>query len=263
MTDIRGSAEGLAEQSVDMRLAGKVQALLFPKSTPACDWCCVGVNNRMAAVLGGDFYDFITLDDGCQVVLIGDVTGHGLHASIIMSLVYGYLHQTVQGGCDPLATVSELNRFLRSFARRSFQYDHFFSATLFFGIIDPGDLNMRYVSAGHTTGLVRRRRELLRLPATGHPLGYFDHPELVQQTFQFAADDRCLLYTDGLIDGLSPSGEVFGAGRLEKLLLASDQGYLEFLGELFDRAIGHLGGQPISDDCTAIVLDMHAPRPVV
>lgn len=260
MTESVSSTDSAGTQPAEMQLAGKVQSLLFPKSTPVCDWCCVGVNNRMATVLGGDFYDFIQLEDGCQVVLVGDVTGHGLHASIIMSLVYGYLHQTIQGDCDPLTIVTELNRFLRSFARRSSQYDHFFSATLFLGVIDPDDLNMRYVSAGHTTGLVRRADELLRLAASGHPLGYFDHPELVQKDFRFASEDRFLLYTDGLVDGLNSSGEVYGAGRLESLLLASDQGYLEFLRELFDQAIAHLGGQPVSDDCTAIVMDMHAPR---
>ena len=156
MTDGLTREDRFTSLPIDMLLAGEVQALLFPKISPACNWCCIGVENHMAAVLGGDFYDFITLEDGCQALLIGDVTGHGLHASIVMSLVYGYLHRAVQGVCDPLATVNELNRFLRSFAKRSARYDHFFSTTLFFGVIDPNSLSMRYVSAGHPTGLVRR-----------------------------------------------------------------------------------------------------------
>ncbi len=242
---------------IDMLLAGEVQALLFPKSSPLCNWCCIGVENHMAAVLGGDYYDFIPLGDGCQALLIGDVTGHGLHASIIMSLVYGYLHRAVQGTCDPLATVTELNCFLRSFAKRSSLYDHFFSTTLFFGVIDPDSLSMRYVSAGHPTGLVRRGDSLLKLVTTGHPLGYFDQPDLEEQTFRFEVNDRLLLYTDGLVDGLDPAGNVFGATRLETALASLQGDHLECLEGVFDALRGHLAGQPTVDDCTAIILDMH------
>ena len=70
----------------DLDLAGQVQRLLFPKSSPICDWNCIGVKNRMARSLGGDYFDFITMPDNCQIVFIGDVTGHGLHASVVMSL---------------------------------------------------------------------------------------------------------------------------------------------------------------------------------
>ena len=240
----------------EMLLAGKVQALLFPKNLPVCDWCCVGVENHMATVLGGDYFDFISLEDGCQAVLIGDVTGHSLHASIVMSLVYGYLHRAVKKTCDPLATVTELNGFLRCFAQRSSVYDHFFSTTLFFGIIDPGSLSMHYVNAGHPAGLVRRNGELLKLATTGHPLGYFGHPELEEQTFRFEEGDRLLLYTDGLVDGLDTAGRAFGVSRLEGLLQSLAGDHLECLAALFFEVREHLAGLPATDDCTAIVMDM-------
>jgi serine phosphatase RsbU (regulator of sigma subunit) len=240
-----------------MFLAGKVQGLLFPKSSPVCDWGRIGVRYRMAKVLGGDFFDFIPLKDGCQAVLIGDVTGHGVHASIVMSLVYGYLHRALKGLCDPQATVADLNGFLRSFARRTARYDHYFSATLFFGAIDPETLAMRYVSAGHPAGMVRRNKSLLRLSATGHPLGYFDEPELKEKTFQLQPEDRLFLYTDGLVDGLSPDGEVFGAVRLEKIVADLQEGHQKFLEILFEAVHEHLAGQPVLDDCTAIVVDLH------
>lgn len=256
MTDVttrRGQPLGLP---TDMQLAAKVQNLLFPKVLPTCDWCCIGVKNRMAAVLGGDFFDFIPLDDGCQVVLVGDVTGHGLHASLVMSLVYGYLHRSLMDGSAPLATVADLNGFLRSFAKRSVRYDHYFSTTLFFGVIDPSSLVLRYVSAGHPTGLVRRSQTLARLTPTGHPLGYFDQPELEERTFQLLAGDRLLLYTDGLVDGMSPDGEVFGTRSLEKLLLDRNGDHWEFLEELFAAVNEHLEGDSVLDDCTGIVMDL-------
>ena len=154
----------------EVSLAGEVQNLLLPKSSPVCTWCCMSVKNRMAHVLGGDFYDFI------EVVFLGDVTGHGLHASVVMSLVYGFLHRAVQEGCNAQRVIRDLNSFLRSFAVRSEQLDHFFSTTLLFGVIDPQTLNMSYVNAGHPAGLVQRNRDILRLEATSHPIGYFDQP---------------------------------------------------------------------------------------
>ena len=214
----------------------------------------------MADVLGGDFYDFIELDDGCQVLFIGDVTGHGLHASVVMSLVYGFIHRAVRGECKPQDVVADLNTFLRTFARRSEVLDHFFSATLFFGLIDPRTLSMHYVNAGHPAGLVRRRDDLLRLPATSHPVGYFDQAEFKGITFQLEASDRLLLYTDGVLDSSNPGGEMYGVARLEDAFRRLDGDHMLFLERLFLEISTYLDGQPPFDDCTAIVVDVHGAR---
>jgi sigma-B regulation protein RsbU (phosphoserine phosphatase) len=211
----------------------------------------------MAEVLGGDFYDFIELDNGSQVLFIGDVTGHGLHASVVMSLVYGFIHRAVREECSPLEVVAELNSFLRTFARRSEVLDHFFSATLFFGVIDPNSLLMDYVNAGHPAGLVRRDDDLFRLPATGHPVGYFDQPVFRLSRFQFARCDRLLLYTDGLLDSSNALGEMFGADRLDSVFRRLDGDHKIFLERLFIEIENFLAGQAPFDDCTAIVVDLH------
>jgi len=211
----------------------------------------------MANVLGGDFYDFIELDDGCQVVFVGDVTGHGLHASVVMSLVYGFIHCAARGVCNPYKVVTDLNTFLRTFARRSQLLDHFFSATLFFGVIDPHSLTMNYVNAGHPAGLVRRRDALSRLPATSHPVGYFDPAEFKVDKFQLEAGDRLLLYTDGVLDSCNPDGEMYGAARLDDAFRRFDGDHMLFLERLFAEISDYLAGQPPFDDCTAIVVDLH------
>src|SRR6185369_445332 len=141
-------------------------------------WCCIGVKNRMAGILGGDYFDFITMPDGCQTIFVGDVTGHGLHASVVMSLIYGFIHHATLGSCDPCRLVEEVNTFLLRFSRRSQIVDQYFSSTLFFGIIDPTALTMRYVNAGHVPGLVRRGDKILELPTTATPVGYFESPKI-------------------------------------------------------------------------------------
>lgn len=242
---------------LDIDLATHVQQLLFPKSSPVCNWCCIGYKNRMARGLGGDFFDFITMPDGCQAIFIGDVTGHGLHASVVMSLLYGFIHRAARAGCAPLMTVREVNGFLQSFAVRSREFDHYFSATLFFGIIDPETMEIHYVNAGHPAPLVRRGETLFSLPPTAPPVGFFDDPKISMSSFHLAKMDRFLLYTDGVTEASNQKGEFFGLERLRQALQEDGDDHIEFLERLFAaiRAFG-CDDSPV-DDCTAIVLDFH------
>jgi serine phosphatase RsbU (regulator of sigma subunit) len=242
-------------------LAGEVQNLLLPKNSPRCSWCRIAAKNRMAEVLGGDFYDFIQHDSGGQILLIGDVTGHGLHASVVMSLVYGFIHRAAAEVCRPQDVVADLNMFLRSFARRSNLLDHLFSATLFFSIIEPHSLTMHYVNAGHPAALVRRREELIRLPATGHPVGYFERTDFRAVSFRLQAGDRLLLYTDGLLGSCSPQSEMYGADRLEEALRRLNVDHMEFLDRLFVEIGDYRAGRLPFDDCTAIVVDLTGDTP--
>jgi serine phosphatase RsbU (regulator of sigma subunit) len=242
---------------LEVKLAGEVQKLLLPKGSPLCSWCCMAARSRMANVLGGDFYDFIELEDGCQILFVGDVTGHGLHASVVMALVYGFIHRAAQMDCSPHEVVTDLNTFLRSFARRSERLDHFFSATLFFGVIDPQSKAMSYINAGHPAGLVKREGNLIRLPATSHPVGYFEQADFQVDSFRFADKDRLFLYTDGVIDSSNAQGEMFGVERLDEAVRRLDGDHMLFLDSLFAEVSDYLNGQPMFDDCTGIVIDFH------
>jgi sigma-B regulation protein RsbU (phosphoserine phosphatase) len=241
---------------IDIDLASRVQRLLFPKGSPVCDWCCVGVRNRMALGLGGDYFDFIQLENDCQLVFLGDVTGHGLQASIVMSLLYGFLHRASANGCTPLETATQVNRFLQLFAKRSRKFDHYFSTTLFYSIINPATLVMSYVNAGHVAPLVCRDEEIFKLTPTAQPLGYFDDPELEMKTFQFQKRDRLLLFTDGVSESFNSRGELFGVGRIEELLRKKGQDHRKFLDTLFQALEEFGAANPPEDDCTAIVLDI-------
>ncbi len=243
----------------DIHLASRVQQLLFPRSSPVCDWCCIGVKNQMATDLGGDYFDFIRMPDGCQTLFLGDVTGHGLHASVVMSLIYGFIHRATSNECNPLGVVTGINAFLRSFARRSKKLDHFFSTTLFFATIDPQSLRMHYINCGQVAPLIRRDQELIRLEPTAPPLGFFDQPEIGQASFQFAGEDRLLLYTDGISEAVNAAGRQFGPQRIEKALLELAGDHQEFLDLAYDRMRDFGCLMPPQDDCTAIVLDIHQP----
>lgn len=245
---------------VDLNLASEVQQHLLPKSSPVCTWCCIGIRNRMAAGLGGDYFDFITMPDKCQALFIGDVTGHGLHASVVMSLIYGFIHRAARCDRDPLALVRHVNGFLIDFARRSETIDQYFSSSLFYGIIDPGTLDMRYVNAGHVPALVLRNGNLLELHPTAPPVGYFEAPEIEMESFSFARGDRLLFYTDGITETADPGGDEFGLDRLRLFLRESgDADHMEFLERLFQTLEEFGMPDPPRDDCTAIIIDLHGP----
>jgi serine phosphatase RsbU (regulator of sigma subunit) len=131
----------------------------------------------MAEGLGGDYFDFISMPDACQALFIGDVTGHGIHASIVMALVYGFMHRATKGECDPREIVQQVNRFLLSFGSRSRVIDQYFSSTLFFGIIDPKSLRMAYVNAGHVAPLLLSNGKIIDFAPTGPPVGFFGDSE--------------------------------------------------------------------------------------
>ncbi len=217
----------------------------------------------MAKGLGGDYFDFIEMRDGCQTLYLGDVTGHGLHASVIMSLIYGFIHHASLGKCDPLAVVTGINCFLRSFAARSQKIDHLFSTTLFFAIIDPGSLRMHYINCGHVNPLIRHGNQLIHLETTAPPLGFFKDPDIEQGTFEFNIGDRLLLYTDGLSEAVNSAGEQYGTNRIESVLMEQEGDHMEFLDAIYQRGLDFGCAHPPADDCTAIVLDFHQPFPGV
>ncbi|GAB4180317.1 MAG: PP2C family protein-serine/threonine phosphatase [Geothermobacteraceae bacterium] len=245
------------QQATTADIAGQVQQLLLPKSPPVCDWSCIGVRNRMAEGLGGDFFDFLPTADGCQAVMIGDVVGHGPSAAVVMGLLYGYIHSKLQAVCSVHHVVDQVNAFLKSFAARSQTHDHLFSATLFFGIIDPITLKLDYVNAGHPPPLVRRGDEILALHSTTQPLGFFDVPEDSVRTIQFQKHDRWLLYTDGITETTAIDGELFGRQRLDNLLLNHQGDHLEFLDALLAEVMAFDAREQPRDDCTAIAIDFH------
>jgi len=254
-------SKGLHIDSYELKLAREVEQLLFPKSSPVCTWNCIGVKNRMAGVLGGDYFDFIALPDSGQAIFIGDVTGHGLHASVVMSLIYGFIHRAILGTFALRELVEQVNNFLFHFAERSQTIDQYFSSTLFIGKINQKTLEMEYVNAGHVPALVRRNESIHELTPTAQPLGYFKRDEISARSFRLEKGDRLLLYTDGIVEAANSAGIFFGSERLKRLLMESKSGHLEFLEQLF-RTLRDFGiSDPPEDDCTAIVLDLHETIP--
>lgn len=259
MTEKKRGKDRLQIDPFELKLAREVERLLFPKSSPVCTWNCIGVKNRTAGVLGGDYFDSIPLPDSRLALIIGDVTGHGLHASVVMSMLYGFIHHAAFELIEPKEIAAQVNKFLTHFAERSRTFDLYFSTTLFMGIIDPKTLELDYVNAGHVPPLVRRADNIIELAPTTNPLGYFGTLDFLPASFSLEPGDRLLLYTDGIIEAVNPSGDRFGLERLKEMLARNGSDHLEFLDSVFTSLQTFGAADPPDDDCTLLVVDIHGP----
>lgn len=195
----------------ELEVARELQHDLLPKHPPLLeDWEFV-FSYRTANTIGGDYYDFIPLEDGRMAVVIGDASGHGIAAGLLMAIASSALRLAIDVDPTPAAVARFVNRALcRSGSKRAFM-------TLFYGLLDPTTGRMDYVVAGHPYPMLRRGDgEVLELGEGGLPLGI--RRELSSPTGEVVIEpgDQLLLHTDGIAETLDPSGKDYGYDRLRR-----------------------------------------------
>ena len=233
----------------ELEVARQLQSDLLPKSSPDLPDYDFAHSYRTANEVGGDYYDFQRLPDGRLAILMGDASGHGIAAGLLMAIANATLKTAIDVDPGPVAVARLLNSALyRTGDRRAFM-------TLFYGVLEPGTGRLDFVIAGHPFPLVRRAGGgVEELGSGGLPLGLRREVELRPVTVTLASDDMLVLYTDGLpeaVDG--PDGDAFGFERLKGLLAAAaspGRAHDRILME-FDR---HVANEPLADDLTLVVL---------
>ena len=197
----------------ELEVARELQHDLLPKRPPEVTGWEFVFSYRTANTIGGDYYDFIPLDDGRLAVVVGDASGHGIAAGLLMAIASSALKLAIDVDPTPAAVARFVNRALcRSGNSRAFM-------TLFFGLLDPTTGRMDYVVAGHPYPMLRRSDgEVIELGEGGLPLGIRE--ELSSPTGQVMIDpgDQLLLHTDGIAETLDPSGDNYGYDRLRRAL---------------------------------------------
>jgi len=169
-----------------------------------------------AREVGGDFFNYFVLASGHVAMLIGDVSGKGVGAALLMANIQASLRTRLALGQDLSALAREIDYDIEDNSPGPVY------ATLFVGILDPSTRRLRYVNAGHHPQYVLRvQGGLERMASTGLPVGLFAGHGFVEQDVQLAAGDLLFFYTDGCVEAESESGDMFGAERLEALLLSS------------------------------------------
>ena len=238
----------------ELEIARTIQSSILPKSVPAHTGLEIAARYVPMSAVAGDFYDFLPVDGHCLGVLVADVTGHGVPAALIASMLkVAFVGQTPHAH-DPARVLTGLNQALCG----KFE-EHFVTAVYVF--IDLEKEILRYGAAGHPPQLLASKNsaEITELAEGGLMLGLFPEAEYSYAEMPIASGSRCLLFTDGLIESANPSQEEFGKERCKQFLQSNTNlSAANFVGRLLDAVAGfsgHASGHSQSDDITILALD--------
>jgi serine phosphatase RsbU (regulator of sigma subunit) len=204
-----------------------------------------------AREVGGDFYDFHLLSEGKLGLAVGDATGKGVPAALVMSTTCGMLRAVSQAldSSSPGEMLQRVNEALfPSIPTNMF-------VTCFYAILDPKSGSLTYANAGHDLPYLRRRRgECEELRARGMPLGLMPGMSYEQKEIKLDAGEAAFFYSDGLVEAHDPEGEMFGFPRLRELV--AEHGEERSLGNfLMEELYSFVGkGWEQEDDITLLTL---------
>lgn len=231
----------------EMQVARTVQETLWPeKALHGEDWQLYG-RCVTATELGGDHFDWFTLKDGRVLLVVGDVTGHGIAPAMVQASTKVWLSLLAENAESAASLLQEINRLHFKYgAKRLYM-------TCWLGFYSPADGQLDFACAGHPYPIILRDNqepEILNMP--GMPLGLRAKPTIGCGKRTLSAGDRLILYTDGLVEATSVTGQMLGFERFVKLCQqAGELEPVEIIDSLIDSA--NAWG-PQDDDQTVIVL---------
>jgi sigma-B regulation protein RsbU (phosphoserine phosphatase) len=235
---------------LDLEIAREVQERLLPQTLPEVPGLDYAAACRPARAVGGDYYDFLALDSGEFGIAIGDVSGKGISAALLMASLQASLRsQAISAPPDLAALMLNMNRLTHA-ATASNRY-----ATFFYGRYNPRTRDLAYVNAGHNAPLVARGGEVLRLEEGGPPIGLLGNASYRQASVKLMPDDMLVLFTDGVSDAMDSKDEEWGEDRLLAAMKANRQATAAgILLRIFEDADAFTAGAPQHDDMTLIVV---------
>ncbi len=233
----------------ELRMARGIQRALLPSALPSRGWLLAKGHCESSAQLGGDYYDVMQVSPGKWAAVVADVSGKGVAASILASLLQGAFF--LGAGPDvPLAgTLQRINRYLceRSAGARF---------VTVFGLVIAEDGAVRWSNAGHCPAiLVRAAGQLERLPPNSRPVGLFPDAEFAEDRCRLLPGDMLVVYSDGVSELRNAAGEEFGETRLrDAAARGAGRGAPALFEALLAEARDYAGAEQLKDDLTLLVL---------
>ncbi len=242
--------KALMRMREELRLAASIQQELLPKKIPVIRHYDIAGLTIPAQLVGGDYYDFIPMDHNRLAICLGDVTGKGLPASLLMANVQA----TLRGQTLLNSSVKECIGRSNTLLYRSTSDERF--VTLFCSVLDPSRNQMTFSNAGHDNPfLLSRRRKARRLKTGGIVLGIMEHFPFEEETISFEPGDVLVIYSDGIAEAMNEREEFFGEKRIEKVIRKHRKRTArEIVDHIVAAARGHAGKYPQSDDMTIVVV---------
>ena len=243
-----------AHMEAELTAAAAAQRWILPRAPVSIGpFHCVG-KSQAGGYLGGDFFDALVMPDGRLAVSLGDVSGHGAAASVLMTAAQGFLHASLLAHGDLARSVTALNSFLHSrCSGETF-------ITLWTGIFDPQRQSLDYVDAGHGYAmLIKHNQEIQYLDEKGGvPLCADSGYRYETATAALASGDRALIFSDGIVEQLcnepQPDGqrEQFGKERIHQAVRECEES--DLLARLFGALSSFAGDKPFTDDVTGVLV---------
>jgi serine phosphatase RsbU (regulator of sigma subunit) len=240
----------------ELLVARRIQQASLPKEVPTLEGWQIAPFYQPAREVGGDFYDFHLLSEGRLGVVVGDATGKGVPAALVMSTTCGMLRLAAQSySSSPAEILQRVNEALFPYIPANM------FVTCFYAILEPKSGNLTYANAGHDLPYLRHRNggEAEELRARGMPLGLMPGMSYEEKETKLDAGEATLFYSDGLVEAHDPKGEMFGFPRLRALL--AEHGEERPLGDsLLEELYSFVGeGWEQEDDITLLTLRRSAP----
>jgi serine phosphatase RsbU (regulator of sigma subunit) len=206
---------GLMRQSIEqeLRLARSIQQAFLPEEVPQLEGWQISPLYKPAREVGGDFYDFHLLSGGRLGLVVGDATGKGVPAALVMSTTCGMLRAVSQASDS---SPGEMLRRVNEALVPSIPSNMF--VTCFYAILEPESGTLRYANAGHDVPYLHRSGVAEELRARGMPLGLMPGMGYEEQEIVLDAGEAALFYSDGLVEAHDSQGEMFGFPRLQTLV---------------------------------------------
>jgi PAS domain S-box-containing protein len=233
----------------ELQVARLIQQTLLPKSLPGLPGYEVAAYYQPAREVGGDFYDFLELDDGRLGLVIGDVSGKGVPAAIVMAITRTMLHAAYRlGSPSPGEILEQVNNILHPDIPPNM------FVTCLGAILDSRIGRLQYANAGHDLPYLRHADGVSELRATGMPLGLMPNMCYEQKEIALRPGESVLLYSDGLVEAHDPKGEMFGFPRMQEFVGAHPGGasLIDFLLAELEHFTGEVWEQ--EDDIALLTL---------
>ena len=245
------SLEERRQSEQELALAQETQESLLPRFLPQFENFRIHAFNNPTRYVGGDFYDFLQLSSGEWVGVLADVSGKGMSAALLSSMVLGALSMEFRSKTQPQEVLNRVNQLL---CEKSLPFQF---VTLFLFLLSPHGVG-QFISAGHNPAYLFRSAtgKIEELVSDVHGLGLFDSATYQSRTLHLYKGDILVVYSDGLTDAQNHQDEMFGEERLLRIIQQEAPSGSRALEQEFLKALEEFTqGMPQNDDITFVVVE--------
>ena len=245
------SLEERRQSEQELALAQETQESLLPRFLPQFENFHIHAFNNPTRYVGGDFYDFLQLSSGEWVGVLADVSGKGMSAALLSSMVLGALSMEFRSKTQPQEVLNRVNQLL---CEKSLPFQF---VTLFLFLLSPHGVG-QFISAGHNPAYLFRSAtgKIEELVSDVHGLGLFDSATYQSRTLHLYKGDILVVYSDGLTDAQNHQDEMFGEERLLRIIQQEAPSGSRALEQEFLKALEEFTqGMPQNDDITFVVVE--------